>query len=214
MLPNLNFRLPAHSLVVYGVLVLSVLLNGALILTLILSSAKKQATKDIVRRVNGDVYIVTKADTVIKLPLVSIKLVKSDDLKLYIDRTYEVVRSAYRDSAEKWKHNEVDDVDTVDRNMKQSLALMDTPAEYLKQMSAVCSAVQTDSDGKYSMTLPILDANTKYYLLATAERSVSADVEEYAWLIPILDQATVSFNNTNLLTMDEVTAIKQNGISN
>lgn len=175
--------------------------------------------------ISGEMFIVTKGRQNIKLALVEICAVPQNVILSWVKLKREaavterkkvekkieelleqkqIVSSQLQNASDR---NEIWKLQDKERELGHQLRLADinhhywiSPEYYLKGLVQCEFTTKTDSDGKFTLTLP---SSKRYALAAQTNRQILDSSETYWWLIwtnPELPNQTIVFDNDNLMS--------------
>lgn len=171
------------------------------------------------RKISGEMFIVTKGRDNIKLALVEVCAVSDQYIykwlankkreaakqiaiskkkieEIIIDKTNYSIENVDADRYE--VQRKLNDFDHEIRMAQIEQNYWTSPEYYLAGLVQCEYRTQTDSDGRYSLTLP---GGKKYALSATTSRRVFNSTETYWWLL-WANGPKVNFNNETLMSQN------------
>jgi hypothetical protein len=165
-------------------------LLSSLVLTALLFSGCSPSQTEI----NGEVFIVTKGGDNMKLGLVQIMVFKPAVILSHINKRKEFVK------AETSRINKAADLGSMtnDDYAEQSY-MLNSGEPYFQDMPTPIITAQTNSDGKFTLTLP---NRGSFVLAAHAHRELGDRLEDYYWLINVspngTSHKTIMLSNNNM----------------
>jgi len=156
--------------------------------------------------VQGSVFIVTKGSGSYKFGLVSIYVLQPEKLKRYLDESeiklkneINHLKSDHDGLVGGWEANKNRSQEIRDKIKSLIDGYMNEAVE--KILISEQPVTKTDADGVFTLELP---KDSKYIVLARAERSVGESHEEYCWMVPVSvtgKQSKVFLSNDNQRTL-------------